>query len=74
MYSLSGLYGQPHALYVVVHVDAAAGVQSAQWLDDASALAVYCCIWLQGQRSMAVARSLGVKLCYGSDLLGALHK
>jgi hypothetical protein len=28
----------------------------------------------QGQRSMAVARSLGVKMCYGSDLLGALHK
>ncbi|WIA11160.1 hypothetical protein OEZ85_011297 [Tetradesmus obliquus] len=28
----------------------------------------------QGQRSMAVARSCGVKMCYGSDLLGALHK
>jgi hypothetical protein len=29
---------------------------------------------VQGQRSMAVARSQGVKMCYGSDLLGALHK
>ncbi|KAF6264221.1 hypothetical protein COO60DRAFT_1698458 [Scenedesmus sp. NREL 46B-D3] len=28
----------------------------------------------QGLRSMAVARSSGVKMCFGSDLLGALHK
>jgi hypothetical protein len=35
---------------------------------------MHCVCLLQGQRSMAVARSLGVKMCYGSDLLGALHK
>ncbi len=29
---------------------------------------------LQGQRSMSLARSIGVRMCFGSDLLGALHK